>query len=198
MIALLDTSHDLDNASSELGVAVEQLLTPLTRYRRQKPDAMFAIDNGAFSGFDERSFLSLLNRESADQKMCRFVVVPDIVGSARRTLEVFEFWRYRLAGWPLALALQDGQENLDIPWTGVSAVFVGGTTNWKLSKAAADCIKTACAVGKWVHAGRVNTPARFEYFESLGVSSIDGTGLSRYTWMREKIFKQFSEPGLFA
>jgi hypothetical protein len=51
---------------------------------------------------------------------------------------------------------------------------------------------------QWVHAGRVNTPGRFEYFESLGADSIDGTGLSRYSWMRERIYENATKPKLFA
>lgn len=198
MIALLDTSEDLSVAQSELGCAVEQLLTPLTRFKRQIAKAFFAIDNGAFVEFDPEAFQSLLAREWDSRHLCRFVAVPDVVGSARRTLEVFEHWRYHLTGWPIALVAQDGQENFAIPWKGIEAVFIGGSTKWKLSEAAADVCKAAKAIGKWVHAGRVNTPARFEYFEKLGADSIDGTGLSRYSWMRERIHKQAIQPNLLS
>lgn len=198
MIALLDTSEDLTVAQSEIGCGVEQLLTPLTRFKRQRPDDYFAIDNGCFAGFDEVAFLSLLEREHDSRKLCRFVAVPDVVASARRTLEVFEHWRYKLTGWNLALVAQDGQEDLSIPWEGIQAVFIGGSTKWKLGKAAADVCRAGKAVGKWVHAGRVNTPARFEYFAELGADSIDGTGLSRYSWMREAIHAQETKPRLFA
>ncbi len=196
MIALLDTSEDLVTASDELGCAVEQLLTPLTRFKRQRPEDFFAIDNGAFSSFNKDAFLSLLEREKASQGLCRFVAVPDVVGSARRTLEVFERWSYKLGNWKLALVAQDGQEDLEIPWDRIDAIFIGGTTGWKLSKHAADVCKAAKALGKWIHAGRVNTPARFEYFESLGADSIDGTGLSRYSWMRERIHRDAIQPSL--
>lgn len=197
MIALLDTSHDLNEASKELGCAVEQLLTPLTGFRAQQPDARFAIDNGAFAGFNRDRFERLLKREHHRRHLCRFVTVPDVVGSARRTLEVFDRWYEEISQWPLALAAQDGQEDLPIPWDLIAAVFIGGTTAWKLSIHAQAVIKAAQALGKWVHAGRVNTPARFEYFESLGVDSIDGTGLARYSWMRERIYRAAKEPQLF-
>jgi len=114
-------------------------------------------------------------------------VVPDVVGSARRTLEVFDHWKYSLSGWPLGLAAQDGIENLDIPWSQIACIFIGGTTTWKLSQAVKDVVMAAKAMNKWVHAGRVNTPGRFEYFDKMGVDSIDGTGLSRYSHMREKM-----------
>jgi EAL domain-containing protein (putative c-di-GMP-specific phosphodiesterase class I) len=41
--------------------------------------------------------------------------------------------------------------------------------------------------GKWVHAGRVNMPQRLDYFRSLGVHSIDGTGLSRCRHKRRNL-----------
>jgi hypothetical protein len=187
MLVLLDTSQDLKQCGEELGCEVEQLLTPLTRFRRQYDQGRFAIDNGAFSGFRPDTFRALLSREHDARELCRFVAVPDVVASARRTLEVFEQWRYKLTGWSLALVAQDGLEDLPIPWNGISAIFIGGSTEWKLSKAAADVVRAAKSIEKWVHAGRVNTPGRFEYFEKLGCDSIDGTGLSRYSWMRERI-----------
>lgn len=197
MIVLLDTSHDLKQAEQELGCPVEQLLTPAPGFRPQNPTARFAIDNGAFAGFNRKRFLSLLERERPRRHLCRFVVVPDVVASARRTLEVFDCWYEEISQWPLALAAQDGQENLPIPWNLIEAVFIGGTTEWKLGIHAQRIIKAAQALNKWVHAGRVNTPARFEYFESLGADSIDGTGLARYSHMRERIFRNQHEPKLF-
>lgn len=196
MIALLDTSHDLVEASAELGCAVEQLLTPLTRFRLQRPTGRFAVDNGAFAGFNADPFLALLAREESRCAQCRFVAVPDVVGSARRTLEVFDRWHDRLHRWPLALVAQDGQEDLPIPWDLIAAVFVGGSTAWKMSAHAAAVVKAAKALGLWVHFGRVNTPARFEYAQSLGCDSIDGTGLSRYSWMRERIYAAARQPNL--
>jgi len=197
MLVLLDTSHDLIKAEQELGCEVEQLLTPLTRFKAQQPDCRFAIDNGAFTQFKREEFESLLKREYQRRELCRFVAVPDVVGSARRTLEVFDYWYERIAQWPLALVAQDGQEDLPIPWPLIAAVFIGGSTEWKLSFHARAVIKAAQAIGKWVHVGRVNTPGRFEYFEKLGVDSIDGTGLARYSHMREDIWKAYNAPALF-
>jgi hypothetical protein len=199
MIVLLDTSEDLNIAETEIGCQVQQLLTPLTRFKAQRPGDLFAIDNGAFAGFNADAFKRLLERESERKHLCRFVAVPDVVGSARRTLEVFHHWQYEtvLKGWKLALVAQDGQEDLPIDWDAIDAIFIGGSTEWKLSQHAAAVIKTAKALGKWAHVGRVNTPARFEYFEKMGADSIDGTGLSRYSWMRERIYKSPHSPNLF-
>lgn len=197
MIAMLDTSQPFDQCEKELGCSVEQLFTPLTRYSPQRQDGHFCIDNGAFSNFDPKAFLSLLKRETPRRGLCRFVAVPDVVGSARRTLEVFDHWAPALQEWPLALVCQDGQEDLSIPWDRIAAVFIGGSTDWKMSGYAAACIKASKAIGKWCHVGRVNTPARFEHFEKLGADSIDGTGLSRYSWMRLRIYQEYVEPHLF-
>jgi hypothetical protein len=193
---MLDTSEDLAVCEKEIGCSVEQLLTPLTRFKRQRKYAHFCIDNGAFSKFDSTAFMSLLSREAADRHLCRFVAVPDVVASARRTMEVFDHWCYKLAGWPLALVAQDGLENLPIPWAQIAAIFIGGSTDWKLGQDARAVIKAAKAIGKWVHVGRVNTPARFEYFEALGVDSIDGSGLARFSWMRAAIYEEAIKPKL--
>lgn len=198
MIVFLDTSHDLDQAAEELGgdIPVRQLFTPLTGRLPQRPDEEFAIDNGAFSRFDEKAYRALLQRNKPRRNLCRFVAVPDVVGSARRTLECFDHWRRLLKGWPLALVAQDGIEDLPIPWHSIEAVFIGGSTTWKMSPHAQQVIRCAQVFGKWIHVGRVNTPGRFEYFDKLGAHSFDGTGLARYSWMRERIAARAEAPDL--
>ena len=197
MIALLDTSQDLHLCGEELSCGVGQLLTPLTRYRLRDPLKPWAIDNGAFARFEAKAYLSLLKREEHHKENCIFVTAPDVVGSARRTLEVFDHWKTKLTGWKLALVIQDGQQDLPIPWGEISAVFIGGSTNFKLSAHVQHVIKAAQALDKWVHVGRVNDKERFMYFEELGADSIDGTGLARYTHMREKVGARESQERLF-
>jgi len=187
MIALLDTGQDLDICAAELGCDVGQLLTPLTRYLLRDPSRGWAIDNGGYSGLNIPAFLSLLEREKHRKDDCLFVTVPDIVASARRTLELFEHWKDKLPGWRLAFAAQDGQEHLPIPWSEIGAVFIGGSTNWKGSHHATQIVRCAKAMGKWVHAGRINDPLRWKHFEALGVDSADGTGIARYSHMREAV-----------
>jgi hypothetical protein len=182
MIFLLD---QIDKSGEMPGVEAGQLLTPLTCYRRWS-DA-WAIDNGAFSGFREAAFVSLLEREKTAEG-CLFVCCPDIVGNARRTLEVFDVWQTRIQSmrYPVALVLQDGIEDLEIPWARLQAVFVGGSTEFKGSKAASDCARAARMLGKWVHVGRVNTPIRYDYWKPLA-DSCDGSGVSRFTHMRRAL-----------
>ena len=201
MIVLLDTgpAQPLDQCEKEIGYPVQQLLTPLTRYRLQRPDAPFAIDNGAFSSFDRKAYVSLLEREKPRQKQCIFVTVPDVIavdphsgfpiGSARRTLEVFQHWHLKseLFGWPLAFVVQDGSQDFPIPWDKIAAIFVGGSNDFKVSLHSAHIIKAAQALGKWVHVGRVNDSKRMSWCLEMGVDSIDGTGIARFTHMREKM-----------
>ena len=92
---------------------------------------------------------------------------------------------------------QDGQEDRPIPWIDISAVFIGGSTEWKDGPHAAAIVRTGKILGKWVHVGRVNTPGRFEKFEELGADSIDGSGLARYSWMRKRIYDAQHAPTLF-
>jgi hypothetical protein len=82
---------------------------------------------------------------------------------------------------PVALVGQDGMEECDIDyWFGMcDAFFVGGSTAWKLSLAAADLIAEAKARGKWVHMGRVNSRKRAKVACDLGCDSIDG---SKFSW----------------
>ncbi len=40
---------------------------------------------------------------------------------------------------------------------------------------------------KWVHIGRVNHGERWQHFKKLGADSADGTGIARYSHMREAI-----------
>lgn len=197
MIVMLDKGKGLDIAEAELRCNVEQLLTPLTRYLPFRLHAHFAIDNGAFSRFDRKAFEALLIRELPRKSLCRFVAVPDVVGSARRTAEVFDYWFPLLGQWSLAFVCQDGQDDLPIPFDHIDAMFIGGTTKFKESDAAIACIKAAKAIGKWVHVGRVNDPVRFERFEQLGVDSVDGTGIAFYSHMREKIASRNGDHRLF-
>lgn len=194
MLALLDTSEALDVCAMELGHPVKQLLTPLTGFIRQKEHDEFAIDNGCFKRFERQRFFGLLNRENEHRHLCKFVTVPDVVGEALRTMELFEHFHHKMTGWPLALVAQNGLENMRIPWDSIQAIFIGGTDkndgngDWKMSNAARGIVRTAQTLGRWVHVGRVNGPERFyQCLNDWQVDSVDGTGISRYSHMREKI-----------
>lgn len=197
MIPLFDNAQDLDVCASEIGSEVGQLLTPLTRYKLRHPDKPWGIDNGSFSEFKHKNFQSLLAREEHHKERCLFVAVPDVVGSAIRTLEIFDIWSPKLVGWKIALVCQDGLENLPIPWDRLDAIFIGGSTFWKTSPYVQQIIKAAKILGKHVHAGRVNDPSRWKFFEDLGADTADGTGISRYSHMRRKIARRDDSNGFF-
>lgn len=184
---LLDVSPSkLEQRLSEFADLIAgQLLTPLTRY--SNAGGVFAIDNGARSGFRKKGFKSLLEREHENRDRCLFVVVPDVVGNGRRTLEIWRLRHNMIHGWPKALVLQDGIEDLDIPWSELQAVFVGGNDPWKDSRAVVDIVKTALILDKHIHVGRVNTIKRFSKFEELGAHTCDGSGASMYDHMLEDI-----------
>lgn len=54
-----------------------------------------------------------------------------------------------------AYVLQDGQEHLPVPWEEIDAVFIGGSTAWKLGPHAARLVAQARARSKHCHLGRV-------------------------------------------
>lgn len=181
---------------SQREIVAGQLLTPLTGYATW--DGEFAIDNGAFTGLNRPAFDSLLRRNHARRREALFVVCPDIVGSARRTLEL---WKRRQQfvprGWRLALAAQNGLEDCEVPWDELAALFIGGTDPWKDSRAVKDLVLTAKALGKHVHVGRVNTAARFIAFESVGADTCDGSGVVRYDHMLARIESRNNAASLF-
>jgi hypothetical protein len=84
----------------------------------------------------------------------------------------------RAAGFPAALVAQDGLEDLPISWRSFDALFLGGTTHWKLGAAAARLAQQARRRGLWVHMGRVNSLRRLRYAQLIGCHSADGTFLA--------------------
>lgn len=142
----------------------------------------WAADNGAFTGFDEEAFLRMLHRNRWAKERCVFVAAPDVVGDAAATAKLFDEWEpvIRSLGYPVALVAQDGLTRRAVPWDRVDAVFIGGSTEFKLGGAAALIIRRANELGKWVHMGRVNTAGRIRYAALLGCDSIDGSGFSRW------------------
>lgn len=193
MKILLDVQQDkLRRKMLTSKLILGQLLTPLTKYRNW--GGTFAIDNGAYSGLREGNFRRLLHRNTPRIRDCLFVVCPDVVGDARKTLAMFNRRREWIPpGWPLAFVAQDGQEHLGIPWAQFNVLFIGGLDPWKDSEAVADLIREAKARGKGTHAGRVNSIERYEHFAALGVDTCDGSGLARYDHMLERIEKHVTQ-----
>jgi hypothetical protein len=116
---------------------------------------------------------------------CLFVTVPDVVGDALATARQFERWWTAPArrGLPVALVAQDGLQDmgrwLSTAWPRIYALFIGGSTAWKLGPAARALVREAKSRALWIHMGRVNSLKRIAYAAEIGCDSIDGTG-----WMR--------------
>lgn len=83
--------------------------------------------------------------------------------------------RIRAGGYRAALVAQNGIEDTDIEWSTFDALFIGGSTDWKLSQVVIDLIGEAKARGLWVHVGRVNSRRRYHWSMSHGADSSDGT-----------------------
>jgi hypothetical protein len=155
-----------------------QLLTPLTRYKLR--DHAFAIDNGAFSGFNQREFTNLLRRVKHRREDALFVCVPDIVGDHRGTMSKFRDLHHLADGWRKAFVAQDGFDGMPEEAT---ALFIGGTDKFKDSQECYGIVRRYKHLGFHVHVGRVNGPDRFLVVWALGAHTCDGSGVSRYDHM---------------
>ena len=179
---------------------------PMCRSTAAFTGVRFGVDNECYSlgdKFDPSRYLRFLNNVAhcSNAGDCLFATAPDVVADAHATLAKFPAWcdTIRGLGLPVALVAQDGLENEAIPWQGFDALFIGGSTTWKLGQAARDIIREAQSRGKWVHMGRVNGNTRLSYAWKLGVDSVDGTGWAMYpdkhirrstnhlTWLRQQL-----------
>jgi len=151
----------------------------------------WGADNDALAGVNPDAYLKMLDaiaRSPRDQ--LKFVTAPDavqrtaegIVGSWEGTLWLWRCWRPALIarGLPPAIVLQDGATPDTVPWDELSAVFVGASTRWKLSRSAELLVRMARARGLWTHVGRVNTFGRLARVEAMGADSFDGSQFSRW------------------
>lgn len=146
----------------------------------------WAADNGRFSrpeAYTDAAYLAWL-RKRPYREACLFATAPDVVGDAAATLalSVPMFAPIRALGYRVALVAQDGLEALPVPWDDFDALFIGGSTAWKLGESAHHLAAEAKRRGKWVHMGRVNSLRRLRLAHAMGCDSADGTYLRfRYT-----------------
>ncbi len=137
-------------------------------------------DNGCFNRFEPEAFLRMLDRITGFPRLV-FVCLPDVVADARATMDLFDDWKLEVAGrgLPVALVAQDGLETMGVPWDELDAIFIGGSTAWKLGYHAASLAAKAKTLGKYVHMGRVNSFKRFRHAYRIGCTSVDG---SQFSW----------------
>jgi hypothetical protein len=169
VVVLVSGDRDLEDGYGYLNIPSQRV---------HRVDRVWACDNGAFSGFDENRWERMLSQLPIKEAL--FVTMPDVVSDWSATRKLWLKWAPLYRGrCRMAVVAQDGMTPRDIPMD-AGAVFIGGSTGFKLGTAAADIIAYARARGLWVHMGRVNSKRRLLYAESIGVQSIDGTSWSRF------------------
>lgn len=157
--------------SGDLG----QMVTPNAGNRLTAPT--FAIDNGCFSDtWTAQRWSATLDRY-AGAPGCLFAVVPDVVADAQGTDDRWRAWwsAPMRRGYRAAYVAQDGCRQIPL---GAKALFIGGSTEWKLSAHARRVASEAHRRRMWVHMGRVNSRRRMQYARDIGCHSVDGTYLA--------------------
>ena len=154
----------------------------------------YAVDNGAFpcwikkKPWDEKRFLKMLDRIETFKRPPDFGCCPDIVAGGLRSLEFSMAWMDRLpTAYPWYLAVQDGMTEADVRpvLSGFAGIFVGGTTDFKMSAGAA-WARLARETGRKLHVGRVDTmPRAFVVGKLYGADSFDGNNWNR-TWSKHQ------------
>ena len=137
----------------------------------------WAADNGCFNEkWQSDHWLDWLERMRAVPG-CLFAVVPDKVGDAYATRQLFSEWCAVVTdlGYRAAYVAQNGATCASIPWDDIACVFIGGDTEWKLGHQAEAITREAKRLGKWVHMGRVNSLKRLRHAKAIGCDSADGT-----------------------
>ena len=164
---------------SDLGL----MIRTTTRDPMPPLGVVWALDNECYTKgdqFDERLWLEGLERFMSRTRWCLFAVAPDVVGDALATLFRARPYLGEIAsmGYVPAFVSQDGCRSDLVPWAEIGCLFVGGTTEWKLSEASWALCREAKRRGLWVHVGRVNSWRRLKACAASGVDSVDGTHLA--------------------
>lgn len=168
---------------------------------------LWAADNDCFQRLDIEAYWRMLGRIArVDRSRLLWVTAPDVVGNAQETVNLWFEWHPQLEylGLPAAFVGQDGLGAIwdQIPWHELFAVFLGGSTAWKLGPEAEWLATEAKSRGKWVHVGRCNTYRRIRHFMEIGADSIDGTTFSRWPdkWLPKGlgwVRRELRQPTLF-
>jgi hypothetical protein len=141
----------------------------------------WAADTGLFSPrakYSDERYLKWLDKQ--ERAACLFATAPDVpfdwAGTWARSLPMFE--PIRALGYKVAVVAQDGAEDDPaLDWSLFDVLFIGGSTEWKISKGSLALSSRAQALGKWVHVGRVNSAKRYINAALLGADSADGNFL---------------------
>jgi hypothetical protein len=154
----------------------------------------FVLDNGVWSchqagvEWSDEPMLRLLDRLAHRDFKPEFVVAPDKIAAGDESLEFSLRWleekRSGLGDLPWLLAVQDGMSVARVRDVileqRLAGIFVGGSTPWKWSSLH-EWAELGLALGLRVHVGRVNGQRRAQLCSDLGVTSIDGSMISRFS-----------------
>lgn len=174
----LPAKPELQNLLTNNGCGI--LLTPFSQRSTPGPEWVWAADNGCFSSrWNYQTWRSWLATRARPEEAL-FAVVPDVVANHEQTLQQWK-QHYKFVkdlGFKTAFVLQNGATYDTIPWEQFDCLFIGGTTEYKLSKDAKRFTQHTKGLGKWVHMGRVNSQKRIELAVGWGCDSVDGTFLA--------------------
>jgi hypothetical protein len=136
------------------------------------------LDNGAFTmkGFLEWHWIDWLSAMEPYKEKCICVVIPDVVGDCKATIDKFHKYKDYVAYPHVAFVTQDGLTCDITPWNDFDVLFVGGTDQHKMGKEAGYLIQEGLQRGKHIHVGRVNTEYRLMQFWQC--HTWDGTALT--------------------
>lgn len=167
-------------------------LTNMAGYTTPLEAAPYVVDNGVFSAWEagepwtEAPLIKLLERVATFERSPEWAVLPDRIGEGPRSLELSLRWHAEHAEladrW--LLAVQNGmtvdQVREAVVSRGLAGIFVGGTSSWKW-ETVPWWAGLGLDLGVTVHVGRVNGEAKARRCRHLGVSSIDGSSVARFS-----------------
>jgi hypothetical protein len=152
------------------------MLTPISQRYAPTPEWVWAADNGCFSDrWEEKTWMKWLLTFDHPGKAL-FATVPDVVADHMQTMKRWEHYAPKVVelGFKPAFVLQDGATK-ELPFEEMGALFIGGTTEFKLSNKVKDIVQVAKNHNVWVHMGRVNSYKRMLIAYDFGCDSVDGT-----------------------
>lgn len=134
-----------------------------------KRGMLWGADNQAFlDKFNPDTFFPWLETLRPYRDNCLFITVPDRWGDAAETLDLFYNWVPYFRGWTLALAAQDGLEDLEFPDPALwDTLFIGGSDSFRDGAAVITCVERALEQGKRIHIGRLNGWNRYLFYSKL-------------------------------
>ena len=156
----------------------------MTQFDRRAIDLSgitWAADNGCYTAgmhFDPIRWLAFLRRWQG-QGTCLFAVAPDVPFDMAATWARSQSYLpdIRALGYPAALAIQNGVEDMRLEWNAFDAVFIAGDKAFKTSEIAYAIIQEARVRGKHAHIARRNSLKALQEAYDMGADTVDGTFL---------------------